>query len=148
MIFKFSKITYIFLDKTISNILIDSGLIKKIQSIQEVENILTLIRVTEKHLMASVEQKITKIEDTHAIFDHFVSTYFLNNDSLLFFGDKFVDYNQLSSTQYLQMVCETEIYSKLKFNEEKLLTNCINTLSSILVNFGFTIGVKFYYKIV
>ena len=56
--------------------LINSGLINKLQSSKELENVLTLINVTEKHLMASVEQRITKVEDTEAIFDHFFSMYF------------------------------------------------------------------------
>jgi len=98
--------------------------------------------------MASVEQRITKAEDTEAIFDHFFSMYFSNNDQLVFFGEKFVNYNQLSNSQYLQMVCETEIFSKLKFYEEKLLTNCLNTLSCILVNFGYSPGVKLNSKII
>lgn len=112
------------------------------QSSKEIENILILAYVTEKHLMASVEHRITKVEDTEAIFDHLLAMYFTSNDQLVFFGEKFVDYNKLSNDQYLQMVCETEIFSKLKFYEERLLTNCLNTLSCILVNFGYAPGVS------
>lgn len=105
------------------------------QSSKDLENILKLIYVTEKHLMTSVERRITKMEDLEVIFDHFIGMYITSNDQLLFYGEKFVDYNQLTNFQYLQMVCETEIYSKMEFNEEKLLINCLNTLSSFLVNF-------------
>jgi len=129
------------LDNSISSILINSGLIKKIQSIKEVENVLVLTHVTEKHLMASIEHRITKLEDVEIIFDHFLAMYFSSNDQLVFFGEKFVNYDELSNNKYLEMVCETEIYSKLKFYEEKLLTNCLNTLSCILVNFGYSLGV-------
>ncbi len=122
----------------ISGLLINSGLINKLESSQELENILKLLYVTEKHLMKSVEQRILKVEDVEVIFEHFISIYFANNDQLLFYGEKFVDYNQLNDAKYLTMVCETRIYSEMKFREEKLLTNCINTISCILVNFGFS----------
>ena len=116
--------------------MISSGLIDKIQSSKELEGVLKITHVTEKHLMESVEHRILKVEDTETIFEHFVSMYFSNNDQLVFFGEKFINYNQLTDPDYLRMVCETEIYSQLKFYEQKLLTNCMNTLSGILINFG------------
>jgi len=108
------------------------------QSSQELENILKLIYVTEKHLMKSVEHRILKVEDLEVIFEHLIAIYFDNNEQLMFYGEKFVNYNQLSDVKYLTMVCETRIYSQMKFHEERLLTNCINTISTILVNFGFS----------
>jgi len=124
--------------KMISSLLINSGLLNKMQSSQELENILKLIYVTEKHLMKSVEHRILKVEDLEVIFEHLIAIYFDNNEQLMFYGEKFVNYNQLSDVKYLTMVCETRIYSQMKFHEERLLTNCINTISTILVNFGFS----------
>lgn len=95
--------------------------------------------------MESVDHRIVKIEDLEVIFEHFVSTYFSNTDHLIFYGEKFVDYQQLSNSEYLKMVCETEIYSKMKFFEEKLLINCINTLSGILENFGVLVNIETWF---
>lgn len=119
-----------------SNCLISCGAIKKINRSIELEDLLKLTNVAEKHLMESAKNRILKTKDLETVFDHFVTTYFTNDEFMIFYGEKFVDYNQMANGEYLRMVCETELYSKLKFYEEKLLINSLDTFSSILKNFG------------
>jgi len=90
--------------------------------------------------MESVESKIAKAADLQSIFDHLIDIYFVE-DHFLFYGEKFVNYNQLHDNQYITMVMETEIYKELKSKEEKLLINCLNILIAMLNNFGFCMSV-------
>ncbi len=86
--------------------------------------------------MESVESKIAKASDLQSIFEHLIDIYFVE-DHFLFYGEKFVNYNQLHDDQYLNMVHQTQIYVDLRDKEERLLVNCINIMIAMLSNFGF-----------
>lgn len=124
----------------LSGNLINSGALKKLNRSLELENMLKLINVAEKHLMLSVEDRIIEIKDLEVVFDHFINTYFVN-DNMIFYGEKFVDYNQMGNLDYLTAICDSELYSNLKRYEEKLLINSIFVFSGILENFGNAVSI-------
>jgi hypothetical protein len=82
----------------------------------ELESILNLIHVSEKCLLNSVSSQNPKADDVLRITQYFIQTYFAE-DHLLFYGDKFVDYDQLKDPSYLSNICETDIFVDLKTRE-------------------------------
>lgn len=109
---------------------------KNSKIIQQLNGILTLLYVTEKFLMKALENFGTNIDEVIMIFQHFLDMYF-KEDHTLSFGEKIFQFDQLIHKDYLEEVCQSEVFTVIRKKEQKLVTNSLNTFSLIIKHFLF-----------